>query len=85
MEAINEAKMENFDEAKRKITESDEELILAHKFQTKLIQGEARGESFDIPIILVHAQDHLMTAITLKELANEIIEVRQDMHHLTNN
>ncbi|CAI9396282.1 PTS system cellobiose-specific EIIA component [Bacillus sp. T2.9-1] len=32
-----------------------------------------------IPIILIHAQDHLMTAMTLKDLALEIIELREEV------
>ncbi|RDW20705.1 PTS lactose/cellobiose transporter subunit IIA [Oceanobacillus chungangensis] len=85
IEAIYEAKKKNFEAARQKITESDKELNQAHTFQIKLIQEEAQGENFDIPIILVHAQDHFMTALTLKELANEIIDLRQEMIHLINN
>ncbi|MTE25076.1 PTS cellobiose transporter subunit IIA, partial [Microbacterium sp. ZXX196] len=51
-----------------------------HHFQTQLIQAEAGGVDFDIPIILIHAQDHLMTAMTLKDLAREIVELRKDMN-----
>jgi cellobiose PTS system EIIA component len=79
MEAMQEAKKGNFEQAKLKIQESSQELSLAHKFQTELIQNEARGDKYTIPIILVHAQDHLMTAMTLKDLAVEIIELREEM------
>jgi PTS system cellobiose-specific IIA component len=51
------------------LEEADKELNQAHKFQTKLIQGEASGDTYDIPVILVHTQDHLMTAMTVKDLA----------------
>ncbi|MCM3765968.1 PTS lactose/cellobiose transporter subunit IIA [Neobacillus niacini] len=81
MEAIYAAKDKNFDEANEKLNESEKELNEAHQFQTQLIQAEAGGESFDIPIILVHAQDHLMTAMTLKDLARELVEIRQEMNN----
>lgn len=78
MEAIQDAKKKDFHAAKKKITESDTELSKAHKIQTKLLHLEAGGDKFTIPVILIHAQDHLMTAITLKELALEIIELREE-------
>ncbi|MEK3796707.1 PTS lactose/cellobiose transporter subunit IIA [Peribacillus sp. FSL H8-0477] len=79
MEALQEAKEKDFVAAKLKIAESESELLKAHKFQTQLIQAEAGGDKFDIPIILVHAQDHLMTAMTVKDLASEMIDMRQEM------
>ncbi|MEC2055834.1 PTS lactose/cellobiose transporter subunit IIA [Peribacillus psychrosaccharolyticus] len=79
MEALQEAKEKDFAAARLKITESESELLKAHKFQTQLIQAEAGGDKFDIPIILVHAQDHLMTAMTVKDLASEMIDLRQEI------
>jgi PTS system cellobiose-specific IIA component len=79
MEAIYAAKEKKFTDAFDKLAEADSEFIHAHRFQTQLIQTEAAGEQLDLPIILVHAQDHLMTALTLKDLAKEIIEFRQEM------
>lgn len=78
MEAIQDAKKKDFHAAKQKLTESDKELSEAHKIQTKLLHLEAGGDQFTIPIILIHAQDHLMTAMTLKDLALEIIELREE-------
>jgi PTS system cellobiose-specific IIA component len=77
MEAMYAAKEKNFEEAAEKIKESEKELNEAHHFQTSLIHSEANGTQFDIPIILIHAQDHLMTAMTVKDLAVEIIDVHQ--------
>ncbi|WP_048718632.1 PTS lactose/cellobiose transporter subunit IIA [Bacillus sp. 522_BSPC] len=75
MEAIQEAKEGNFDEADRLIDESSAELGKAHGFQTKLLQEEASGNGAGVNVILVHSQDHLMTAITVRDLATEIIEI----------
>jgi PTS system cellobiose-specific IIA component len=79
MEAIFDAKEKSFASAAEKLSEAGKELNEAHHYQTQLIQAEAGGESLDLPIILVHAQDHLMTAMTVKDLAAEIIEIRQEM------
>ncbi|MFB6465635.1 PTS lactose/cellobiose transporter subunit IIA [Cytobacillus sp. Hz8] len=79
MEAMQAAKKGDFSLVKCRLADSDKELIEAHQLQTKLMQNEAAGEKYDIPIILVHAQDHVMTAMTLKEMADEIIELWQEI------
>ncbi|SEO14507.1 PTS system, cellobiose-specific IIA component [Amphibacillus marinus] len=75
MEAIQEAKEGNFEAADLKIKEAGEELGKAHKFQTELLQQEARGDGQSVNVILVHSQDHLMTSMTVRDLAIEIIEI----------
>lgn len=82
MEAIYFAKEFKFEEARSKIAEADEEFVEAHKMQTKLLQEEASGNQIQIPIILVHSQDHLMTAMTVKDLANEMIEIYERIQKL---
>ncbi|WP_462413377.1 PTS lactose/cellobiose transporter subunit IIA [Neobacillus sp. Marseille-QA0830] len=80
MEAIFSAKEKDFTTAFEKLAEAETELGSAHRFQTQLIQAEASGDTLEIPIILVHAQDHLMTAMTLTDLAKELVELRQELH-----
>ncbi|QDP41827.1 PTS lactose/cellobiose transporter subunit IIA [Radiobacillus deserti] len=75
MEAIQEAKEGNFERADELIQEASEELGKSHEFQTKLLQKEASGEANQINVILIHSQDHLMTAMTVRDLAVEIIEI----------
>lgn len=75
MEAIYAAKAGNFDEAEEKLNDSDEALGNAHKSQTSLLTQEASGDSVELSLLLVHGQDHLMNAITFKDLAQELIDV----------
>ncbi|WP_156856132.1 PTS lactose/cellobiose transporter subunit IIA [Oceanobacillus sp. AG] len=75
MEAIQHAKVGEFKAANQKIQEANEEMSKAHRFQTDLIQGEARGEKIEIRLLLIHAQDHLMNAMTVVDLAEEVIEL----------
>ncbi|QAA34517.1 PTS lactose/cellobiose transporter subunit IIA [Clostridium manihotivorum] len=75
MEAIQEAKKGDLERAEELLKEATTELGKAHGFQTKLIQGEANGESNPVNILLIHAQDHLMTAMTVRDLATEIVEL----------
>lgn len=75
MEAIHSAKEEKFDEAKKKLEEADEALRKAHNAQTSMLTKEASGDNVEVSLLMVHAQDHLMNAITFKDLAEELITV----------
>lgn len=76
IQAIRAAKVGEFEKAALKIREATESLQNAHRFQTEIIQAEARGENkCEVSLIMVHGQDHLMNAITTKDLAIEMIEL----------
>ncbi|MCM2982324.1 PTS lactose/cellobiose transporter subunit IIA [Bacillus sp. PK3-056] len=79
MEAINDAKSGDFSLAEQKLDEANEAMRVAHRFQTDLIQGEARGEKFEIRLLLIHAQDHLMNAMTVVDMAKEFIELHKKL------
>jgi PTS system lactose-specific IIA component len=73
--ALKEAKSGNFDEADRLVAEAQECLNDAHRTQTELLSGEARGESNELGMIMVHAQDHLMTTMLLQDIIGTLIDV----------
>ncbi|MGG7619349.1 PTS lactose/cellobiose transporter subunit IIA [Bacillus coreaensis] len=75
MEAIAAAKRGEFTEARAKLQEAADALNEAHHVQTSLIQSEIRGEKVEISLLMVHAQDHLMNSITMKDLATEFVEL----------
>lgn len=75
MEAISFAKNGDIEKANRYIEEAVVKLAEAHKSQTKLISDEASGEGKPISLLLIHAQDHLMNAITVKDMASEFIDL----------
>ncbi|SHK65608.1 PTS system, cellobiose-specific IIA component [Clostridium cavendishii DSM 21758] len=75
MEAIQAAKANNLEEARELIGKASEELGYAHNTQTGLIQNEAAGNKTELSLLLVHSQDHLMTSMTLKDLAEEIVDI----------
>ncbi|MDQ0201488.1 PTS lactose/cellobiose transporter subunit IIA [Neobacillus ginsengisoli] len=77
MEAIYLAKQGDFNGAKSKLKESANALNEAHHIQTSLIQSEIRGEKTEISLLMVHAQDHLMNAMIVKDLAEEIVDLYQ--------
>ncbi|MFT8349608.1 PTS lactose/cellobiose transporter subunit IIA [Clostridium saccharoperbutylacetonicum] len=78
MEAIKAAKKGDFESAKEKIKEANEALNNAHNFQTSLIQKEAAGEKVEISLLMVHAQDHLMNAMTVRDLAKEMVSMYEE-------
>lgn len=81
-EAIAAAKRGEADEAAAKLKEADAAFLDAHKLQTELLREEARGTTSDMSVLLVHAQDHLMTAMTVKELAVEMIDMITRLNRL---
>lgn len=82
MEAIALAKSGEFVKARELITKADEELGYAQNSQTSLIQGEAANDKIEFSLLLVHAQDHLMTTMTFKDLAMELIEVHEKINSI---
>lgn len=72
-EAFKDMRNSRYDEAKEKLEESDDKLVEAHKAQTSLLKRYASGEDINMEIIMVHAQDHLMSTMTLREVALEML------------
>ena len=75
MMAIEAAREFQLQEDENLDAEAEEDLRAAHQTQTDLIQGEARGEKMDLNLIMVHAQDHLTTAMIMIDQANEFINL----------
>lgn len=73
--ALEAAKAGNFEEADELMKQAKENSLLAHHVQTDILTKEADGEKTELNILLVHAQDHLMTSMLAQELIKEIIEL----------
>ena len=71
--ALEAAKAGNFEEADNYLKQSEEATIKAHKIQTELLFKEFNGDKTSVDILLVHAQDHLMTSMLAIELIKELI------------
>ena len=69
------AKAGDFARAAAELAAAEQELGLAHASQTKLLAGEAQGVGMAPSLLLVHAQDQLMTAIAERGLIAELIEL----------
>jgi PTS family lactose porter IIA component len=77
LEALKKARNNEFEMARTLVKQAEECLVEAHNSQTKMIQQEAGGENIEIGFIAVHAQDHLMTTILLKDIIEDFIELYQ--------
>lgn len=85
MNAIREAKNGNIDRAKDLIEEANDFLNKTHDIQTELIQNEAAGNKAEISLLMVHAQDHFMSAMTVRDMALEFIDLYSEIIELKNN
>ncbi|GJM75775.1 PTS mannose transporter subunit IIA [Paenibacillus macerans] len=74
LKAVRIAREGKLEEAEELVKQAKEKLKDAHKVQTKLIQAEGRGEKAEVTMLMIHAQDHLMNALTVRELIVELIE-----------
>ena len=81
-EAMEAAEKGDFEQADSLMKEADEFLTVAHQTQTELLQGEANGDKHDISLLMVHAQDHLMTSIEVRNLADMVIRMNKRLHDL---
>lgn len=81
-EAFQRCQEENYEEADKCMKDAKEQLLLAHNVQTSLIQEEAKGNKYEVNILLIHAQDHLMTSILAEELIEKMIEMQKEINEL---
>ncbi len=63
----------DYDKAEELLEAANADILEAHHSQTGLLQEYASGTEVKVEIIMVHAQDHLMTTMTLREVALEML------------
>lgn len=79
--ALKSVKQGNFKEARKLLDEARQSSVAAHKVQTELIQKEISGETQIMTLLLVHAQDHLMTALAVRDVVLELINCFEVIEH----
>ncbi|BAB07639.1 PTS lactose/cellobiose transporter subunit IIA [Halalkalibacterium halodurans] len=62
-------------EANDLLVEAEKDLNVAHEIHFKLVQQEATGEKTELSLLLMHAEDHLMSTLTMKDLVKELLEI----------
>ncbi|MFB9136136.1 PTS lactose/cellobiose transporter subunit IIA [Vibrio olivae] len=76
MQALSNAKKGHWDEVDELLKQSTEAAKRAHGVQTELIGLDEGQGKVPVNLIMVHAQDHIMTSMLARELIEELI----DMH-----
>lgn len=73
--AISCAKSGNFEEAMNLLKEGDVAFAEGHKGHGEMIVQEAKGELSNVGLLMLHAEDQLMSAEGFRIIAEEFIDV----------
>lgn len=82
IEAVEAAKRGDFDEAENLMKDGKEAYLMGHSNHAKLIQMSAQ-EDFQIPLLLMHAEDQMMNCETMQQVAEQNIYLLQQNAMLT--
>ena len=69
--------------AKVKISEAGKEIGEAHNIQTAMMAAECDGKEVEKSILLIHAQDHFMTALAVRDMAQLMVEMYEKLEPKT--
>lgn len=82
IEAMAKAKDGDFKKASELINEGIEEYRLAHKAHSSLITEEASGNKVEVGLLLMHAEDQLITTEVIKVVAEENIQLLKEIRKI---
>lgn len=77
MEAIAASRGGDYEEAGRLMDEGEKMLEEGHHAHGNLLTQEASGDKVKVDLLLVHAEDQMMSAETFRIMATEIIEIHK--------
>lgn len=77
--AVQCAKKGDFEAAKEQLRQGDEAFTEGHHIHADLIAQDASGELKEAGLILMHAEDQLMSAETFRIMAEELIEIHEKL------
>lgn len=75
--ALDDVAVYDYDSAKNEMKKANEELVIAHRLQTKKIQEEAEGKQIKYSVLFTHAQDTLMTINSEFNITKHLIKLFQ--------
>lgn len=77
-EALEKAKQGDDEQSNLLMAKASKDMQEAHHYQTDLLCRESNGENFDISLLIIHAQDHLMNAVLAEKLIKELIVLHRE-------
>lgn len=75
MSVFDSLKNKDYEQAKEYVKEANQCLNRAHKAQAAMITREINEETNSVSLLMVHAQDHLMTTMAMRDLVNKMIDL----------
>lgn len=75
IQAIQEAKLGNVAKSNEMIESANDFFLEGHRAHATLIQAEANGEKTELSLLLMHAEDQMMSAEMMKIMALEFVEL----------
>ena len=79
IEAIREAKKGNFEKAEELMKEGKDQFLKAHDVHNKLLQQNTSEGKTNTLVLVMHAEDQLMSAEMFEILAKEFIDTYERM------
>ncbi|WP_295891618.1 PTS lactose/cellobiose transporter subunit IIA [uncultured Vibrio sp.] len=76
-EALRLSREQDFEGAENALVNAKECLNKAHLTQTQLIEQDQGEGKVAMTLVMVHAQDHLMTTILAQEMATEMVALHK--------
>ncbi|SDC08591.1 PTS system, cellobiose-specific IIA component [Terribacillus halophilus] len=61
------------------LADAEEDLSQVHKVHFQLVQQEAAGRQQELSLLFLHAEDHFMSTMTMKEMVKELIPIFQGL------
>ena len=77
MQALRAAKQGDWDLVDEQLTEASAASKRAHDVQTMLIGMDEGCGKIPVNLVMVHAQDHIMTSMLAREKIEELIEIHR--------
>ena len=84
VEAMRAAAGGDYELSGQKMKEGDEFYAQGHDVHMELLSKEAGGEKIEVGIILMHSEDQMMAAETVRLMAEENIKMSKRIHELEN-
>ena len=73
------AKEHDIVKARKQIEEAGKEIGQAHDIQTAMMSAECDGHPVEKSILLIHAQDHFMTSLAVRDMAKLMVDLYEDL------
>jgi cellobiose PTS system EIIA component len=75
IQALREYREGNVEESDKLLVQAEQDLHAAHQIHFKMVQQEASGNKVEFALLLMHAEDHLMSTLSMKELVKELLDI----------